>query len=334
MPIEQFFEGLKKHYLEERDKRRNEAADLLESGASLLRGGGQIDTGSFTVQFQEKIREAEKTESLVSILEEHKNALIDEFTQRGISLPPQEFLANLAMSLTQERVAIRIVRAVEQAEEEEIIQEARELAKELPPHLLIRSLELKRVAQELGSSGTWNLRIGDMETVGELGEKADQELLDIKSFKLKNLLTLKQALKRKAKLWQKFQAGEIAQEELGRWEFVPESKSTPESLIEIKGGIGAGISLTLEQYEVSVIELNLSTRIRNALMEGASRIYNYWTKKRSSIESEWRPVVGKLMEMTEGEILFITNFGPKALDELKTKLIEKGFLPRPEEKTP
>jgi DNA-directed RNA polymerase subunit alpha len=73
-------------------------------------------------------------------------------------------------------------------------------------------------------------------------------------------------------------------------------------------GLGSGTALAPDRYNTPIEELDLSVRAYNCL-------------KRSGLMT-----VGQVLEKSEEELLALRNFGRKSYDELKEKLIEKGFL--------
>jgi len=74
-------------------------------------------------------------------------------------------------------------------------------------------------------------------------------------------------------------------------------------------GIGAGLLISEEQYNLPIDELDLSMRTYNCL-------------RRSGITT-----VGQVLERTEEELLSLRNFGRKSYEELRQKLAELGILP-------
>lgn len=82
----------------------------------------------------------------------------------------------------------------------------------------------------------------------------------------------------------------------------------------VERGLGMGAALSPDRYNTPIEQLNLSVRAYNCL-------------KRSGLMT-----VGQVLEKSEDELLALRNFGRKSYDELKSKLIEMGFLqPEPEE---
>jgi DNA-directed RNA polymerase subunit alpha len=83
----------------------------------------------------------------------------------------------------------------------------------------------------------------------------------------------------------------------------------------VERGLGAGVVLTPERYNMAIEDLNLSMRAYNCL-------------RRSGLMT-----VGQVLEKSEEELLSLRNFGRKSYDELKEKLDEMGLLPadRPED---
>ena len=83
----------------------------------------------------------------------------------------------------------------------------------------------------------------------------------------------------------------------------------------VERGLGAGVVLTPERYNMPIEDLNLSMRAYNCL-------------RRSGLMT-----VGQVLENSEEELLSLRNFGRKSYDELKDKLNELDLLPveQPEE---
>jgi len=76
----------------------------------------------------------------------------------------------------------------------------------------------------------------------------------------------------------------------------------------VEHGVGRGVALPADKYNTPIEELNLSVRAYNCL-------------KRSGLMT-----VGQVLEKSEDELLTLRNFGQKSYDELKSKLIDFGFL--------
>ena len=83
----------------------------------------------------------------------------------------------------------------------------------------------------------------------------------------------------------------------------------------VERGLGAGVVLTPERFNMPIEDLNLSMRAYNCL-------------RRSGLMT-----VGQVLEKSEEELLSLRNFGRKSYDELKDKLGEMDLLPveEPEE---
>ena len=83
----------------------------------------------------------------------------------------------------------------------------------------------------------------------------------------------------------------------------------------VERGLGAGVVLTPEKFNMPIEDLNLSMRAYNCL-------------RRSGLMT-----VGQVLENSEEELLSLRNFGRKSYDELKDKLNEMDLLPveQPEE---
>ena len=77
----------------------------------------------------------------------------------------------------------------------------------------------------------------------------------------------------------------------------------------VERGLGAGVTLTPERYNLPIEDLNLSMRAYNCL-------------RRSGLMT-----LGQVLEKSEEELLSLRNFGRKSYDELKDKLDEMGLLP-------
>jgi len=77
----------------------------------------------------------------------------------------------------------------------------------------------------------------------------------------------------------------------------------------VERGLGAGIQLTPDKYNMAIEDLNLSMRAYNCL-------------RRSGLMT-----VGQVLEKSEEELLALRNFGRKSYDELRDKLDELGLLP-------
>ena len=76
----------------------------------------------------------------------------------------------------------------------------------------------------------------------------------------------------------------------------------------VERGLGMGEALSPDRYNTPIEELSLSVRAYNCL-------------KRSGLMT-----VGQVIEKSEDELLALRNFGRKSYDELKSKLIQMGFL--------
>ena len=77
----------------------------------------------------------------------------------------------------------------------------------------------------------------------------------------------------------------------------------------VERGLGAGIQLTPDRYNMAIEDLNLSMRAYNCL-------------RRSGLVT-----VGQVLEKSEEELLALRNFGRKSYDELRERLDEMGLLP-------
>jgi len=76
----------------------------------------------------------------------------------------------------------------------------------------------------------------------------------------------------------------------------------------VERGLGAGIQLTPDKYNMAIEDLNLSMRAYNCL-------------RRSGLVT-----VGQVLEKSEEELLALRNFGRKSYDELREKLDEMDLL--------
>ena len=83
----------------------------------------------------------------------------------------------------------------------------------------------------------------------------------------------------------------------------------------VERGLGAGVVLTPEKFNMPIEDLNLSMRAYNCL-------------RRSGLMT-----MGQVLEKSEEELLSLRNFGRKSYDELRDKLNEMGLLAadRPED---
>lgn len=77
----------------------------------------------------------------------------------------------------------------------------------------------------------------------------------------------------------------------------------------VERGLGAGVQLTPDKYNMPIEDLNLSMRAYNCL-------------RRSGLMT-----VGQVLEKSEDELLALRNFGRKSYDELRERLDEMGLLP-------
>jgi DNA-directed RNA polymerase subunit alpha len=77
----------------------------------------------------------------------------------------------------------------------------------------------------------------------------------------------------------------------------------------VERGLGAGIQLSPDKYNMAIEDLNLSMRAYNCL-------------RRSGLMT-----VGQVLEKSEEELLALRNFGRKSYDELRERLDELGLLP-------
>jgi len=77
----------------------------------------------------------------------------------------------------------------------------------------------------------------------------------------------------------------------------------------VERGLGAGIQLAPDKYNMAIEDLSLSMRAYNCL-------------RRSGLMT-----IGQVLEKSEEELLALRNFGRKSYDELRDKLDELGLLP-------
>jgi DNA-directed RNA polymerase subunit alpha len=73
----------------------------------------------------------------------------------------------------------------------------------------------------------------------------------------------------------------------------------------------SGLTIPADIYDTPIEELDLSTRTYNCL-------------KRADITK-----VGQVLEMDEKALLSVRNLGQKSMEEIRDKLIERGYIPRP-----
>src|SRR3989337_537026 len=83
----------------------------------------------------------------------------------------------------------------------------------------------------------------------------------------------------------------------------------------VERGLGAGVVLTPEKFNMPIEDLNLSMRAYNCL-------------RRSGLMT-----MGQVLEKSKEELLSLRTFGRKSYEELREKLNERGLLPadRPED---
>jgi DNA-directed RNA polymerase subunit alpha len=107
------------------------------------------------------------------------------------------------------------------------------------------------------------------------------------------------------------QAADIMRDEL----LLFSQMGKPEPTI-VEHGVGRGMALPPDKANTPIEELNLSVRAYNCL-------------KRSGLMT-----VGQVLEKTEEELLTLRNFGQKSYDELKERLVERGYLQENAESAP
>ena len=81
----------------------------------------------------------------------------------------------------------------------------------------------------------------------------------------------------------------------------------------VEHGLGAGMALPAEKYNMPIEDLNLSMRAYNCL-------------RRSGLTT-----VGQVLEKSEEELLVLRNFGQKSYEELRDLLDNLGLLPEEDE---
>jgi DNA-directed RNA polymerase subunit alpha len=74
--------------------------------------------------------------------------------------------------------------------------------------------------------------------------------------------------------------------------------------------VPGGPVIPADIYDTPIEELDLSTRTYNCL-------------KRADITK-----VGQVLEMDEKALLSVRNLGQKSMEEIRDKLIERGYIPR------
>jgi DNA-directed RNA polymerase subunit alpha len=107
------------------------------------------------------------------------------------------------------------------------------------------------------------------------------------------------------------QAADIMRDEL----LLFSQMGKPEPTI-VEHGVGRGMALPPDKANTPIEELNLSVRAYNCL-------------KRSGLMT-----VGQVLEKDEEELLTLRNFGQKSYDELKERLVERGYLQASAEPAP
>ncbi|NTU78284.1 MAG: DNA-directed RNA polymerase subunit alpha [Chloroflexales bacterium] len=73
----------------------------------------------------------------------------------------------------------------------------------------------------------------------------------------------------------------------------------------------SGLTIPADVYDTQIEELDLSTRTYNCL-------------KRADITK-----VGQVLQMDEKALLSVRNLGQKSMEEIRDRLIERGYIPRP-----
>jgi len=84
----------------------------------------------------------------------------------------------------------------------------------------------------------------------------------------------------------------------------------------VERGLGAGLSLAPDRYNMAIEDLNLSMRAYNCL-------------RRSGLIT-----LGQVLEKSEEELLALRNFGRKSYDELREKLDEMGIISADHDEAP
>jgi DNA-directed RNA polymerase subunit alpha len=80
--------------------------------------------------------------------------------------------------------------------------------------------------------------------------------------------------------------------------------------LEQQATLPSGLTIPADIYDTPIEELDLSTRTYNCL-------------KRADITK-----VGQVLEMDEKALLSVRNLGQKSMEEIRDKLIERGYIPR------
>jgi len=99
------------------------------------------------------------------------------------------------------------------------------------------------------------------------------------------------------------QSAEILQQELE----IFAQLGKPEPTV-VEHGVGRGVALPPDKANTPIEDLNLSVRAYNCL-------------KRSGLMT-----IGQVLEKTEDQLLALRNFGRKSYDELREKLLERGYI--------
>ena len=73
----------------------------------------------------------------------------------------------------------------------------------------------------------------------------------------------------------------------------------------------SGLAIPADVYDTAIEDLDLSTRTYNCL-------------KRADITK-----VGQVLQMDEKALLSVRNLGQKSMEEIRDRLIERGYIPRP-----
>lgn len=77
--------------------------------------------------------------------------------------------------------------------------------------------------------------------------------------------------------------------------------------------VQSGLSIPADVYDTPIEDLDLSTRTYNCL-------------KRADITK-----VGQVLQMDEKALLSVRNLGQKSMEEIRDKLVERGYIPRSED---
>lgn len=178
MPVEQFFEGLKKYVAQEKAHENKTALRHLGDAFGYLEQGMERNADQMIAQAQESRQRAKEIESLISVLEEHKSQLLDEFSRRNIPLPSSEPTVQETGEIEFIKPLIRIEKGIGEgvflAEEkyntprEILFPDASEFREDNP--------------NSISSRANTCLRRSGIDTVGQILGKSGDELIGIRNF--------------------------------------------------------------------------------------------------------------------------------------------------------